>query len=184
MQVEGMGFVYTQPIYDTVHIAATGTGATFFSVPFGGVLVSTTLKTYADTNLVQAGRLEQGISFNVESIALYVKQFSTPATLADIALIQAGGFKLSIGQVEVLKVPTALIPPSSAELLYFSNITPAATEFKVNRGVPAFGNRFVLDKAIQIAPQESIQADLTTGAVTAAVQLVCVLFGTMTRPVR
>lgn len=174
----------TQPLYDNISMAAAATGGTFFAVPYGGILTGTTAKTYADTNIVQAGRLERDTSFTLTGISLFVRETATRATAADIRNFNMGSFDLTLGGVSFLKLPIACIPNGGAELELISNITAAATEYQLNKGVSAFGNKLLLEMPLEILEQETIQVTVANFLLVAAVQATCVLWGILKRPVR
>jgi hypothetical protein len=182
--VEGKRNRLWQPVYDTINLAAAAVSGSFFAVQFGGILVGTTPKSYAHTNLVQAGRLERDTTFYINGLSLFVRETATRATAADIRALNQGSFDLQLGQVSFFRVPIAVIPNGGAELELFSNITPAATEYQLNKGVSASGNRLLFEQPLQILEQETIQANIADFLMVAAVQVTCVLWGTTDRPVR
>lgn len=181
--------LYTQPIYDTVQLAAAGTSMSFFTNPKGGILTGTTLKDDRHTNLVQAGRLEMGNEFVINAISYHVRQ-STQAgalpTVADMKAVGAGSFRLIIGgSTEFLKVPMQLIPSGGAGYVHMSNIAAAATEFNLNNGVAVTQNRFYLDQTLKLDSQESFQVLVENmDTIAAATQVCVVLWGVWNRPVR
>lgn len=184
MLVKNVGLVLDQPYYDTVSIAAAATSATFFQTPFGGTLVGTTLKDYSHTNLIQAGRLETNYVLEVDGISIHVKETATRATAADIRAIQTGSFIFTLSNTTILTLPIALIPNGGAELVLFSNIAPAATEYALNKGVSAHQNRYMLKYPVTIDPQQTFQVTLQNfGTIAAATQVTVVLWGKLTRPV-
>jgi hypothetical protein len=190
MRYLGVENQLTQPVYDTMQLAAAaGQTVSFFSVPLNGVLAGAALKTYAHTNLVQAGRLEKGLELTIRGITLFVRDTASGGarvTLADyLAIYDTGHINLLMGQVSFLRIPAYLLPPGGAEVNYFSNIAAAATEYKATHGLGSFMNRFVLDSPLVLEEQESIQVDLFVGGTPAAVTDVSiVLWGDMLRPVR
>lgn len=173
----------SQPIYDTVEVAASGTSATFFATAYGGTIGSGT-KTKAETNLVNVGKLDQGQTFEIRALSLFAREQSTRITFADQKAFMQGSFTLEIGQTKWLECPIAMIPSGGAELQYFSNITAAATEFQVNRGVPVMANRLMLDIPVKIKEFESISAVVKDFTLTAASRFTLVLWGILTRPAR
>jgi len=188
--VEGKGLVYTQPVYDTVHIPAAGTVANFFTIPQGQVLTGAILKNNAHTNLVQAGRLELGNELKVTAITAYVRQ-STQAgalpTIADIKAVFAGDWRFVIGgATQFLVIPAQNVPAGPAGYVFASDVGAAnPTGFYLTNGIPAFQNKFILDEPIVLKNQESFTMILENFDVVAApVQITCVLWGTYLRPVR
>lgn len=181
----GAGLQLEQPYYDTINLAAAATGGTFFAVPFGGTLVGAVTKGYEDTNFIQAGRLESGYTLEIDAISMFFPEAATRATAADIRAIQSGSFQLRISDTVFLTVPISFLPNGGAELQLFSNITPAATEYQLDKGVQATQNRFYLRKPITLNPQQTIAASITGfhTAVVAATLVTCVLWGILTRPV-
>lgn len=187
--VANKGFVYSQPLYDTIELAAAATIGSFFSVPYTGILTGTTRKTWRDTNLVQGGRLELGIEMSVNGISMHfpsTDDAGTFPTVVDIKAIHAGNIRwLMGGSTEVLKIPVALIPCGGAELVLFSNITPAATEYAMTKGVSVHQNRFMLDEPYTIRSQESIEIVIENmDTIAAPTWVTIVLWGTTVRPVR
>jgi hypothetical protein len=187
--VEGKGLFLTQPLYDTVQIPAAGVLASFFTVPRGGALTAAINKDDRHTNLVQAGRLELGNSFEIRAISLNVRhsvQAGALPIVADIKAVSSGSFRLIIGgQTEAFKIPTAYIPSGGADFVHMSNIAAAATEFNLSRGVAVTQNRYMLEEVINIQPQESFEVRLENmDAIAAATQVAVMLWGVLLRPVR
>lgn len=185
----GESYVLSQPLYDTVELAvAAAQVVRFFQIPLGGLLVAGTNKTYSHTNLPLAGVLEKGNDFEITGLSMYAREKSVPGVqpdLIDMQSLSMGNINMELGQVSYLRLPTAMIPSGGAELNYFSNIVPAATEFHVNRGISAVSNRFHLSNPIRLAEQENISVTLTLDTAIAAVtDVTFVLWGEMTRPVR
>lgn len=173
----------SQPIFDTVLITTPWTSAQFFVVPRDQTQ-NTLLKTRAHTNLVQAGRLEAGVSFKATHISMCVREHSTTATDADIRALNRGSLTLFLGQVEFFTIPICQVPGGGAELNLFSNIAAAATEFKINKGVEHVSNRYPLDMPLIIEPQESIQVTLQDFTLVANTLVTIFLHGVYDRPVR
>lgn len=189
MKLQGVANQLTQPIYDTLQLAAVaGQTVSFFAVPLNGPLTGAINKTYAHTNLTQAGRLEKGVELEIQGISFSIRPTiaaGTAVTLVDYrAIYEASHINLLIGQVSVLRLPLHAIPPANSENQYFSNIAAAATEFASNHGVGSIGNILRIDP-ITLEAQESIQCDLVVGGTVAAVTNISMfLWGRMTRPVR
>lgn len=189
--VQGVSAVIVQPLYDTVQLtASTGQTATFFAIPVGGNFTAAIPKTKLHTNLVQSGRLEAGFGFTITGVSISIKQTvaaGTAVTRADYeAIYRSGWLDLQLGQTSFLQVPLNLIPPAAQEIGYFSNITPAATEFRANHGLAAQTNRLDLsNQPLVIEPQTTISAFVNIAdAVVAVTDVVLVLHGVMVRPVR
>jgi hypothetical protein len=188
MFVEGRGLVYTQPLFDTINLAATATGGTFFAVPRGGA-IGAAVKDARHTNLVQAGRLEPGNELQANAISMHVRQSLQAGALpldADVRAVYSGNVRILIGgQTEFLTIPAQLIPAGGADFVFFSNITPAATEFYLAKGVAATQNKFYLDEPLKLESQETITVILENcDAITAATHVTFVFWGTALRPVR
>jgi len=180
----GAGLELEQPYYDTISLAGAATTGTFFTVPFGGILIGVIAKGYEHTNLIQAGRLETGYSLNVDAISIWFPEAATRASELDIQAVQSGYFQLSISDTIFLTVPIAMIPDGGAELVMFSNIAVAVTEYQLNKGQGVTQNRFYLRKPILINPQQTFKAVIGgfhTGI--ASTKLSCALWGVLTRPV-
>lgn len=189
MRYLGAQGVLTQPVYDTVQLAVVAGGQTvsFFLVPQGGLLVAGTVKNFSHTNLVQAGRLEKGVELTIRAISFFVKDNAgAMVSLVDyLSIFNNGNINMMFAGVSFLRLPVSALPPSSGDMFYFSNITPAATEFKMTRGVGTFGNRLVLDNPMILEDQETIQIDLQiAGAIAAVTNVTLTLWGDLTRPVR
>jgi len=181
----------TQPLYDRLQqpiAAAAGSVLNFFQVPFGNPLIAGVNKTFRDTNLVQAGRLEEGNSHHITGVSLHyadIAQGGARPLALDIRAVHAGCFRLVIGQVEYLKVPVSMIPCGGADLAGFSNIAPAATEWQLGHGIAAAGNVFGLELPLDLDPNESLLCQITDiGIVAAPIDVYIVLWGQLTRPVR
>ena len=190
MRFKGAVNQLTQPIYDTVQLAAAaGQTVHFFLVPFGGALTAALNKGYEHTNLVQAGRLEEGLSLEIEAVSFSIRnevKAATKVLWADYTLIyNTGHINLMIGQVSFLRLPLTLVPAGPQETNYFSNITPAASEFKANKGLGSINNVFHMPNILVLEPNESIQVDLyVDGTVSAVTDVQFTLWGTQTRPTR
>lgn len=191
MRVVGMINELTQPIYDTVQlaVAAGAQQVTFFAVPLNGVLAGAVLKTYAHTNLIQAGRLEKGLEITITGLSFYVRNIAAggaaPSLVDTFAIYDHTDVNLQIGQTTFLRCVASEIPSGGASLNYFSNIAPAATEFKVTHGLSAHRNIFALAHPLILEDQESISVVCTVNAAIVAVtDIVFVLWGQLTRPVR
>jgi hypothetical protein len=190
VEVAGKQLILTQPLYDTMQLAAAaGQTVSFFTVPYGGPFTALINKDWQHTNLTQAGRLEKGLSMEITGLSFVIKdeiRAGTAVTEVDYrAIYQGSHINLTIGQVSFLRVPLTLLPAGPAESQLFSNIAPAVTEFKMTHGLGSINNVFALPNALSLMDQESIRVDLyverTPGAVT---DVMCVLWGTQTRPVR
>lgn len=184
----GVKNVLKQPLYDTVQVAAaTGQVLKFFSVPLNGIIAGTTKKTHSHTNLVQTGQLPADVSFVGNFIALAVREKAVGGaapTLADVTAIRMGHLEIKIGGREVGYFPASRVPAGGMELMYFSNITPAVTEYHVNQGVSAVTNQLPIDPAIEIGPGEPIVVSLAVEEQVVAVTDVMFMFiGRMSRPV-
>lgn len=187
--VPGKGMLLEQPLYDTVQIPAAGTLASFFTTPRGGALTAAINKDDRHTNLVQAGRLELGNSFEIRAISMHVRQSVQAGalpTVADIKAVSSGSIRLIFGgSTEVFKAQSQMVPSNGADFVFFSNIAAAATEFYLSRGVAVFGNRWPLVEVLNIEPQESFEVRLENmDAIAAATQVTVVLHGLLLRPVR
>ena len=187
--VAGKGLVYTQPLFDTIHLAAAAVRGSFFVNPKGGILTAGVLKDDRHTNLVQAGRLEPGNELQCNAVSMHIRQSVQAGALpqdADIRAVFAGNIRFMLGGATLfLQLPCQMIPSAGADFVFFSNITPAATEFYVSNGVAAIQNKFHLDQPLTIRSQETIEVILENmDTIAAAVHVVFVLWGTALRPVR
>jgi hypothetical protein len=189
MRVLGVQNLLTQPLYDTMQAAAVaGQTLSFYSIPLNGPLTAAINKTYAHTNVIQAGRLEKGVELTIKGISFAIRPTiaaGTAVTLVDYkAIYEASHINMQIGQVSVLRLPLNEIPAGCSENQYFSNIAAAATEFQSNHGLGAISNVLPINPLV-LEENETIQVDLFIGGTVAAVtNLRMVLWGDMTRPVR
>lgn len=188
MMAEGQGFVYTQPLYDTIHLAAAATTGSFFSVPYNGA-IGAGVKTFAHTNLIQAGRLDTGNELKVNAISFsYEQNISAGAvpTVADMKAINQGNIRWMVGgATEILKIPVCIIPSGGADFVFVSNIAAAATEFYLSKGVAVTQNKFYLDEPYILRANESFEIILENlGVIAAATRVKLVLWGTALRPLR
>lgn len=191
MRIVGTINELTQPVYDTVQlaVAAGAQQVTFFAVPLNGVLAGAALKTYAHTNLIQAGRLEKGLELVITGLSFYIRNIAAggaaPSLVDSFAIYDHTSINLEIGQKSFLRCLASEIPSGGASLNYFSNIVAAATEFKVNHGLGAHRNIFKFEHPLILEDQESISVVATVNSAIAAVtDIVFVLWGQLTRPVR
>jgi len=191
MRYKGVVNQLSQPIYDTVQAAAAaGQVLSFFTNPLNGVMAGAVLKTYADTNMIQAGRLEKGLQLEITHISVSLRDTATGGarvTLADyLVFYNSAHVNLLIGQTSFLHLPVKHIGSAGEETQYFSNIAAAATEYKVNHGLGSVMNRFPLaPNELILEDQESIEVQITIGGTLAAVtDVTCTLWGNLIRPVR
>lgn len=191
MRYQGVENQLDQPIYDTIRlaVAAGGQAVSFFLVPFGGLLAAGIVKNYQHTNMIQGGRLEKGLQLTVKALAFNILDVAAGAaavTLVDyLNIMNSGHFNFLVGQMSVLRCPAILMPPGSASVNYFSNIAPAATEFKVTHGAIAISNKFWLDNPFVLEENESLQVDFVVpGAVAAVTDVQFSIWGDLVRPVR
>jgi len=190
MRYLGVEKQLTQPLYDTVQLAAVaGQMANFFSIPLNGALTAAANKTYAHTNLIQAGRLEKGVEMVIEGMAMGVRDTASGGaryTLADYLVIyDTGHLNLLIGGVSFTHLMCAACPAGVLETQYFSNIAAAATEYKVNHGLSSVANVHKFLNPLVLEEQESIQVELRIDGTIAAVTDVSLIFyGYQRAPVR
>jgi len=190
MKYFGVENQLTQPIYDTVQLAAVaGQVANFFSVPLNGALTAAAKKTYAHTNLIKAGSLEKDIQMVLRSMTLVVRDTASGGaryTLADYLIIyDTGHLNLLIGGVSFLHLPCIGCPAGAGETQYFSNIAAAATEYKVNHGLSSVVNTYKFENPLVLEDQESIQVELRIdGTIAAVTDVSLFIFGDQVRPVR
>jgi hypothetical protein len=190
MRYLGVQNVIDQPVYDTVRLAAVaGQTVQFFTVPLGGLLAAGIPKGYSHTNLLQQGRIEKGYKLTITALSLCVKVMADGAarvTWADyITCFNNGHFNFLFGDVSLLRLPSALLPPANSEIQYFSNIVAAATEYMPNHGIGSFTNKFELVSPLTLEEEETIRVDWFVGATPGAVTDVrLTLWGDMVTPVR
>ena len=184
----GSANVLDQPLYDTVQlpIVAGPQVVNFFAIPVGGAFTAAIAKTWEHTNLVQAGRIETGNELMITAVSMYVKTQAgggAGVTLADASAVSSGYCQLRIGQVTYLTLPNQMIPNGGAEIVANGNAAAASTH--VTHSVSAISNRFHLKNTFVLEADESVQVEChVTAAIAAVTDLVFVLWGDYTRPVR
>ena len=190
MRYLGVQNQLTQPIYDTIQLAAVaGQMANFFSIPLNGALTAAANKTYAHTNLIQAGRLEKDIEMVIRGMSLVVRDTAkggARVTLADyLILFDTTHLNLLIGGVSFLHLPCIACPAGVGETQYFSNIAAAVTEYKVNHGLSSVVNVYRFENPLVLEDQESIQVEMRVdGTIAAVTDVTLFLYGDQVRPVR
>lgn len=187
--LENKAFIWNQPLYDTIELAAAAVAGSFFTVPYNGILTGAVLKNSSHTNLIQAGRLEIGNEMMVNALSLYFPSTNDAGALptqADIRAIHSGNLRWIMGgSTEVLKVPVALVPCGGAELVLFSNEVAAVGLWGMTRGLSAIQNRFPLPEPYLVKSQETIEVIIENmDTIAAPTWVTLVLWGTQARPVR
>lgn len=180
----GTKFVYDQPVYDTVQLAAVATQTVnFFSVAFGGIIAGAVTKNFTHTNMTTPGVLERGTTMKVTAYSLFLRELAVGGaapTLADARAVSNGNIIFSLGRTSYYTVASAMIPNGGAELYLNDTAT-----VHVGRGLSTWQNRIHLANPIDIDEQELINVSLQLNSAVAAVTDVCfVLWGTQWRPVR
>lgn len=192
MQFVGIENVVDQPVWDTIRVpvAAGVQTVSFFVVPQAGLLAAGIPKTYAMTNLLQVGRIDKGYQLTIKEISLTIlHQLMVTGTVRTWANYQAiynlSFLDFRFNDRNYLYVPTTFIPMGNEENDYFSNIAPAATEFKPTHGYGSFTNKFKLPTPLTLEEEETIRVDLFVGSAiaAAAVDVRLTLWGDMVRPV-
>lgn len=190
MRLDGASLEITQPIYDTVQAAVVAgpQQINFFAVPIGGIMAGAVVKTRAQTNIVQAGRLERGNQITIQAISAFVRETAVGGarrTWADYeAFYNNTHFNIQLGQKTWLRATAAHIPSGGAELQYFSNIVAAATEYEINHGIGSWGNVWQMQHPVILEENESIQVECNIGdAIAAVTDITFVLWGQLLRPV-
>lgn len=179
----------TQPIYDTVQLAAVAAQTVqLFAVPLGGIIAGAVIKTRTHTNLIQAGRLERDNQFTLYGFSMFIRQTAVGGarrTWADYnAVYNNSNLDIQFGQKPWFHYQAAQIPAGPAELYYFSNIVAAATEFEIVHGLSTVMNILPLYHPLIIEPGESIAVFLNVGDTIAAVtDVTFVMWGQLLRPV-
>lgn len=186
--VDGAVLVYDQPIYDTIHLAAAAANGSFFSIPKGGA-IGAGVKNLSHTNLVQAGRLEPGNELTIEAMTYAVinnDSAGAQPSFLDTKAVISGSLELKIGNVTFHECAIAEVPSGASDIVFFSNIAAAVTEFNVQTSNSVFQNKYLLPHPIQLKSQETIEVIISNfqQAIAAATRVRFVLWGTATRPVR
>lgn len=182
--------LYDQPVYDTVHIPITAAGAvnaTLFTVPYGSTITGAVVKTIAQTNMIQAGRLEQGHRLEITGVSWHIPIHAgagAAPTFADMKALRTCSFRLWIADKPFLEVPLCLIPGGGADGVYQSNIAAAATEWSYLNGNSVHQNRYVLAHPLSLEAGVSFKAAIADNvtAVAAPIWATVVLWGTHYRP--
>jgi hypothetical protein len=173
-------------------LAAAATQGSFFTVPYGGAIGAGT-KNWSHTNMVLAGQLQRGNSLEVYGFSFnFVQDASAGAvpTWADMQAINAGNIRFVVGgNAEVCKLTVGAIPSAGNDWVFFSNITPAATEFYLAKGVQAHRNMYTLNDwglgPYPIEANESFEVIIENmGTIAAATRIQFWLWGVYTRPTR
>ena len=182
--------LYDQPVYDTVHIAAAAAGAvnaTFFSVPYGSIITGAVSKSLAQTNMIQAGRLEQGHRLEITGLSCHVPVHAgggAAPTFADMKAIRTCSFRLWISDKPFLEIPLCYLPSGGADGVLVSNIAAAVTEWAYLNGNSVHQNRFVLPHPLTLDAGVSFKATIQDNvtAIVAPIWLCVTLWGTHYRP--
>ena len=191
-QVNNVASVLDQPLYDTVHLAAAAGPLVyrFFSVPQGGILTGVIPKTVMHTNLVQAGQLEQGVTFNITALTMTVRQHEKAAavapTQADYTILQDGLITVDVSDRNWGRFPVSLIPSGGGELYFSSDgaafAGPAVAQ--ISKGIPATANKYNLQYPIPLGVQENFSVSLhIDGTIAAVMDVMFFLHGAYVRSV-
>ena len=188
-QVNGKALLYTQPQYDSIILPAGAAGAvvgTFFQIPFGSNIAAGVVKTKRHTNLVQAGRLEEGKQHSISAISIHwpvTAEAGALPTVADKRATRSGNIRLMFGgDSEFLVVPTCQIPGSGAGEVVV-DATVALND--VQPGVQVAQNKFFLAEPLSLAGNETIQVFIENmDAIVAPTEMCLMLWGQSIRPVR
>lgn len=171
-RVPGLLDESSQPVFDTLLLAAGTATYRFFSVPVGGA------KSRLLTNMRLAGQLPAPQSFVVHAVRLLIKSATT--VIADDCFMQSR-LEFVVGEKEQLVAPSCLFCAGAGT---YNNIT---TDIAQN-GMPVAQSIWTLMKPITIGVSQNFYADLIydTAPVTAkaGVYVMCVLDGYMTRGVQ
>lgn len=191
MRVPGQSNLLTQPTYDTVQVAVAAVAQTisFFLGGLNTVMAGAVLKTYADTNMVQNGRLDKGKSMKVHALSMSIRDLAVGGaqiTRADYqTLLNRSHINFEIGNTSFLRLRAIELPAANAQYEYRSNIAAAVTEFSMWHGATHYANMFYFHKPLELEDQESIQVDLTIeAAIVAVCDVTLTMWGTQARPVR
>ena len=188
-QVMGKGLLYTQPIYDTIIVPIGAAGAvvgTFFQVPFGGLIAAAVPKNYRHTNLVQAGRLEEGKALSIGAVSMHwpiTAEAGALVTVADKRAVRAGNIRIMFGgDTNFLRVPCCLIPSAGAGEVV---VDATAALNDVQPGVQVAQNKFFLAETLDLVGNETVQVFIENmDAIVAETEVAFVLWGQAIRPVR
>ncbi|TAJ99757.1 hypothetical protein EPO44_10170 [bacterium] len=172
------------PLYDTATVAAaaaTGNPVQFFVVPIGGA------KQRNQTNLTQAQRLEAPRSFEVHAVRLYVQEDIGQADW--FSLNQNYVLSLIVGEKEYQLGPLWYFPAGGGLWRGGVATTAAATTISgLSNGVPdpRAINLIHAQYVVRIEQGENFRVELqgTSFTAVAAIRLVCLLDGILTRQVQ
>ena len=155
LEVQNFGLeVVDLPVYDDISIAADTAvvSATMFQTPVGQ-----NGKTYADTNLVQAGQLEGGQAFRVRGFALTVLPTAAPVDIIALAQNCHLNFTISSGRSYWL-APCIFLPGGNVPIINAAATTVAATQLiTTSNGFPSVGNVRPLQYPVTIGDGEHFQ---------------------------
>lgn len=192
-QDTGTSLLYSQPLFDTTVIPAGLAGAVvsqFFVIPWSQPLVAGVPKTYRHTNMIQAGRLEEGNEMQIEAISLYFPRTAEAGaypTIADMDAIRAGNFRLRFGgNSDYLILPIAAIPNGGWSPTYSTDAALAAeVNFTFNNGVSVTQNKLPLPQPIKLRSQETVGVTFENmDGIVAPTEVIFCLWGPAIRPVR
>lgn len=173
-------------LYDTIQLPAAAGIFPFFQVPIGGA-IGAAAKTLQHTNMRLAGMLPLDQTMQVMGFGLSVREIAVGGarpTFVDVQQINLSWIQLWVEDHSMLTLQLDELPNSAGTLQYFSNIAAAATEFKMLKGVPAYGNMFQLREPITLEPQKTFRVDFNLVAVLGAVTDVSFkMYGLLTRAV-
>jgi hypothetical protein len=182
----------TLPLYDTEGIAAAATSQVrFFTNPLNSADASATFasKTYAETNLIQAGQIPKGFTFIMTGINL--KWFNNVAgtpliRIDDDKMFLRSWYEFSISEILIVRVQGSEMPFGNAPEAF--GTTTADTKLVWNMGVAHRSN--VLDCGVKgryptITENEGFTATLNYGAAitpSVAINVQNILQGLLFKP--
>jgi len=143
-------------------------------------------KNARHTNLVQAGRLEEGKQLEIGAVSIHwpiTAEAGALPTVADKRSTRAGNIRMVFGgDTEFLRIPVSLIPSAGAGEVVV-DATVALND--VQPGVQVTQNKFFLAEPLNLAGNETVQVFIENMDAIVAVTEVCfVLWGNAIRPVR
>lgn len=173
-RVPGLVDESSQPVYDTLIVAAGTLTYRFFTVPVSGA------KSRLFTNMTNQGVLASPQSFLVYAVRIILKEATSAQADAFINRTRA---VFKVGEKEALVAPACLF---SAGAGLYSN-TAVATDRAQNGDVNS-RSIWTLDKPVQIGVNQSfyldILYDVAPSTAEAGFYVLCVLDGVLTRGVQ
>lgn len=158
--------IRTHVLWDSITLGAADVTATLFQIPRGQGG-----KTDYETNMVQAGQVPKGKSFEILAIGWNVE---ADATLATLIALSKGYWKLVVSDKTWAEADLFFTPGGSG--LWGPGSGAAASEL-LNVGLPDARNLWSLEYAITLSDNESFYVDLQWPVAPTAIKFWFMLYG-------